>query len=113
MSTVKPPLITETTLPFTGVAGLIRMVQVIPDLEFLRLFPREHEVAVRVFRGLEQHFKLVAGLECLELLFGVNCSTGMMPSDLYPRSSITTPDRICNTRPRTTVPDLKLFKDWS
>ena len=49
--------------------GLIGAVQIVPDLQFFRLFPREHQIAVRVFRGLEQDLEFIAGLEGLQFLF--------------------------------------------
>ena len=43
--------------------GLIRAVQVVPDLQFLRLVAGEHDVPVRVFRLLDKHLELISRFE--------------------------------------------------
>ena len=50
--------------------GLVGLVQMVPDLELLGLFPGEHEIAVRILGCFEHDLEFVAGLERLQLLLG-------------------------------------------
>jgi hypothetical protein len=72
-STVTPPLILRVSTPCTGVAGLVRLADLLPDAEEVGLLLGQDDDAVLVLEVLEEDLDLVADLErvgVLELVAG-------------------------------------------